>query len=398
MKIESTETEVAKRSSFPLFPLVTLLATASSKILSNLWNLCSFRRPNNYALRGVARSATHNYACSFASSEDLTVSRITHYALQSKFVFALALLFLALPLWAFEATVLKTPEFTLTFSSESERIAYDTPFMGTLRMELPNALTPTLPDLQSRFRGIEMVEEYQDPPLKAGNRTAYAWHFRLTPTGEGPWGLRPFALRMHDARTGKTTGYATEAITFPAPLPLPPAAGEPEGELEPVWIAPSWKTVSLWVGAVLLPLGLLLLALPYLKRTARALHERTLSPEERARLELNRLLAQNLLAQGEFKRFYFELTGVLRRYFERSHGVRATRQTTPEFLALLAAQADFSDERRTAIAAFLEAADRIKFAGIQATASEAEAAISTAQAAIESDVAARQKEEAATHA
>jgi hypothetical protein len=129
-----------------------------------------------------------------------------------------------------------------------------------------------------------------------------------------------------------------------------------------------------WVLWALLAVGAIVVAIPLIHRIRRTLHERTLSPEARAQLELNRLLAENLLAQGQFKRFYYGLTGVVRRYFERGYALRATRQTTQEFLSVIANDARVSAAERAALEQFLNAADAIKFAGIAATAVEAESA------------------------
>ncbi len=289
---------------------------------------------------------------------------------------SVVILGLCFPIWAFEAILLDAPTCSAKWITESEHIAYDTPMEGRIEVTVPTTVTPQLPALQARFRGFEVVEEYADPPLSAGNQTLYTWHFRLTPAAGGPWGLRPFTIRLQNRQTGESA-FATQMLTFPEPPPLPPAANAPEVTLTPIWIAPRWQTIAAWsVGGLLALVGLWLL-FPKLKRGAQAIRERRLSPEERANLELNRLLAQNLVAQGEFKRFYFGLTGVVRRYFERSHHVRATRQTTPEFLALLMQDSAFPAERRETVAAFLSAADKIKFAGIRATPEEATAAITS---------------------
>ena len=152
------------------------------------------------------------------------------------------------------------------------------------------------------------------------------------------------------------------------------ATGAIEAELEPEWVAPGWRTIGSWVLITGGIIGALAALWPLMRRIRRTLHERTLSPEARAKLKLDRLLAENLLAQGQFKRFYYGLTGVVRRYFERGYALRATRQTTQEFLAAIAADARVSVEERAALAQFLTAADAIKFAGIDATVAEAEAA------------------------
>jgi hypothetical protein len=95
--------------------------------------------------------------------------------------------------------------------------------------------------------------------------------------------------------------------------------------------------------------------------------EYRMSPIERAMAELQRLLSRNLPGKGLYKDFYVELTMVVRRYIERTHGIRAPGQTTQEFLAAAAKHPQFSVETVNQLRAFLESADMVKFAGQEAT-------------------------------
>lgn len=84
-----------------------------------------------------------------------------------------------------------------------------------------------------------------------------------------------------------------------------------------------------------------------------------MSPIERAYVELDRLLKKDFVKKGLFKDFYVELTLVVRRYIQRKFGIKAPHMTTEEFLKA----AKPSDELRE----FLESADLIKFAGVEAS-------------------------------
>ena len=271
------------------------------------------------------------------------------------------------------------------FVAEADALSHEAPLVGTLEVETPAALTAELPDLRDRLRGFAVVEAFPAGRTEADGRARAAWRLRLTPGPEGPWRLMPFVITLRDARTGATRQALTHAILFPEPPPLPEAEGSPECDPAPQWIAPGWRTFGLWALWALLAAAALAALWPLLRRARRALRERTLSPEERARLELGRLLAEGLLAQGRVKRFYYGLTGVVRRYFERAHALRATRQTTQEFLAGLAAEPSVGQDSRDALAAFLAAADRVKFADVAGSAAEAEAAAGAARALIEAD-------------
>ena len=75
----------------------------------------------------------------------------------------------------------------------------------------------------------------------------------------------------------------------------------------------------------------------------------------------------------------------MRRYIERSHGIRAPEQTTEEFLAAAKAHPRFTPEVIAKLADFLRSADLVKFAGVGSSSSVAEEAVRTARAYIERD-------------
>ncbi len=274
-----------------------------------------------------------------------------------------------------------------TLASEAERIAYESPLIATLTVTSRAQDEVQLPDLNERFRGFAIVEAFEAARIVRGDKAIATWRLRLTPAGEGPWQLLPFIFTVRNANTGALDEHLSQAIVFPEPNPLPTATGAPEGNPAPEWIPPSLKTIALWVLGVAAVAGLVVALLPWLKRIKRKLKERTLSPEERARLELDRLLAEGLVAMGRVKEFYFGLTGVVRRYFERQYGIRATRQTTQEFLNHLLREVPLGAAERSALAEFLAAADRVKFAGVQVTSEEAAEATDRARTTIEVDAA-----------
>lgn len=279
------------------------------------------------------------------------------------------------PLFAsLQLTLLDEANLKVTFSSDANTLLHDKPLVGTLEIITKAHEEAILPELQDRFRGFAFVENFSAGRIEANGRAQAQWRFQLTPKADGPWSLRPFVLRIKNKRTGAEHDYLTAMVHFPEPPPLPIATGAPEVNLTPEWVAPGWRTISLWFLLILLAVGCISLIRPCFKRIRRILHERTLSPEERAKLELDRLLAEGLLAQGQFKRFFYGLTGVVRRYFERGYALRATRQTSQEFLNSLAKERRISAEERATLAQFLTAADAIKFAGVTSTATEAEAA------------------------
>lgn len=282
------------------------------------------------------------------------------------------LLCAAVPLRAFQLTLLDEPDLTVRFHAKDATLAYEQPTVGTLEITTKAHEEAILPELQARFRGFSFVENFAAGRVEANGKAKAQWRFQLTPNGVGPWQLRPFVLQIKNKRTGAIRSCLTQPISFPAPPALPAASGEPETALEPEWVAPGWRTIRWWILFALLGIGCCALIRPCVKHIRKIRHERTLSPEERARLDLARLLEQGLLEQGQIKRFFYGLTHVVRCYFERAYGLRATRQTSQEFLASIADDARISSAERAALAQFLTSADAIKFADITSTRSEAE--------------------------
>ncbi|MBR4652705.1 MAG: hypothetical protein IKO72_05030 [Kiritimatiellae bacterium] len=154
---------------------------------------------------------------------------------------------------------------------------------------------------------------------------------------------------------------------------------DPRKDMPPL----SWKFVGMLAAALV---GVaLLVALIYLAvrkiRTMVRVHR--MSPIERAYYELDRLLKKGLPGRGLYKDFYVELTMVVRRYVERKYGVKAPNMTTQEFLGELARRASDASVQRigdpAALREFLESADLVKFAGVEATPEMADTATGKAR-------------------
>ena len=110
-----------------------------------------------------------------------------------------------------------------------------------------------------------------------------------------------------------------------------------------------------------------------------------MSPIERAWVELDRLLKKGLPGRGRYKDFYVELTMVVRRYVQRKYGIKAPHLTTEEFFAELSKSNNQSIEQSNSLRQFLESADLVKFAGVEATPDMADAATDSARGYLKSD-------------
>jgi len=233
-------------------------------------------------------------------------------------------------------------------------------------------VTPRGIDIRDRFRGFSVADDFE-------NEEENCTEWLLTPKPcEKVYKLAPFAYE------GRVIG----PVYFEPPAAREVVTGgmevDPKRDLPPF----SWKLagkLALWaIGALLLVAIVFFL----LRFAVRRVKEHRMSPIERARVELERLLKKGLPGRGRYKDFYVELTMVVRRYIQRKYGIRAPNMTTEEFLA------EFRSEvggQRSELQAFLQSADMIKFAGVEATPEMADGATDTARNYLESDSKAEEK-------
>ncbi|HEY1770562.1 MAG TPA: DUF4381 family protein [Chthoniobacterales bacterium] len=113
--------------------------------------------------------------------------------------------------------------------------------------------------------------------------------------------------------------------------------------------------------------GLLLLSglVTWLVKWWRRRPAKILTPRERAIEQLARIENQiETLAPYEFS---IRVSDILRSYVTEQYQLRATRQTSVEFLNALAAASPFSEDEKSLLGDFLNRCDLIKFARYEAT-------------------------------
>ena len=291
----------------------------------------------------------------------------------------------------FAAVLFETSQNGVSFKVESDATQVDPARSVFLRAELRTApdRTARLPDLRDRVVGFSLAEDFTDEPVreKDGSTTQVA-NWRLVPEAVAKaYRIRPFVVeaspKMFSRRDddGKFS-FVAGPINFEPPAAREPVTGEmetdPKKDLPPL----SWKLAG-WLALVVLGVAAVVAGVVYAVRfVVRKLREHRMSPIERAWVELDRLLQKGLPGRGRYKDFYVELTMVVRRYVQRRYGVRAPNLTTEEFLAQFR---DAGGGRRDALAKFLESADLVKFAGVEATPEMADAATDSARGYLKDD-------------
>jgi len=265
----------------------------------------------------------------------------------------------------------------IVVDAEPEAVDPGRDFFVTVTMTLPPGKTAGLPDLRTRFQGFQVAEDFTEEPLKTSDGgTTLVSRWRLVPEPMAKkYRLAPFVVN--------------DFYTAPVLFAPPPARETVTGDME---IAPkrdlpplSWKLVGICSAALVGVLLIVALAYLAVRRIRTMIRIHRMSPIERAMYELEALLKKGLPGRGFFKDFYVELTMVVRRYIERRHAVRAPNLTTDEFLRAARENPAFTPEAVADLKRFLESADMVKFAGVEATSEMADVATGDARNYLETD-------------
>ena len=240
----------------------------------------------------------------------------------------------------------------------------------TIEMVYPPGVTVQKPDIGSAL-GEFVVRDYRTPlPEVQGDKQVLRQTLTLEPHGAGKVVIEPIVVAFSDQRKGDKPQehvLETDPITvevLAAVAGEAPSLAQLRGEAPPV-VLPGQSRTWLWlsVGAAL---ALLTAAIVWCRRRRLAQQAALiqLTPAEMAYLELQQLM-ENEAARDDVRVFYVELTAIVRRYIERTTGIRAPEQTTQEFLHEVSRRSDFPAEEAQRLLAFLEAADLVKFAAHQ---------------------------------
>lgn len=214
------------------------------------------------------------------------------------------------------------------------------------------------PDLRERLVGFSLAEEFTD-------ESSQTWRLVGEPYSEH-YKIKPFAVG------GEWFG----PVYFDPPRSAAPTISEmqihPKKDFPPL----TMKSAAVMLAIIALASAVVYLMVFFCRFVASKVREHRMSPIERAWVELDRLVKKALPLKGRYKDYYVELTMVVRRYVQRKYGLKAPHLTTEEFLM---------QYRSDALKDFLESADLVKFAGVEATNSMAECALDSAREYLKSD-------------
>ena len=269
----------------------------------------------------------------------------------------------------------------ITVEAEPETVDVGRDFMVTITTVSPKGVEARLPDLRDRFKGFQVAEDFAEEPMTdAEGKTTIVTRWSLRP--------EPLAKRYRLAPFVVTTAegsFYTAPVVFNPPAVREAVTGAMEINPKRDFPSLSWRLVGIGAGILALVVLAVALIVFIVRKIRMMVRIHRMSPIERAMYELDALLKKGLPGRGFYKDFYIELTMVVRRYIERRHEVRAPNLTTDEFLRAAESNPVFTREAIAELREFLQSADMVKFAGVEATPEMADAATSRAKVYLKTD-------------
>lgn len=200
-----------------------------------------------------------------------------------------------------------------------------------------------------------VADEKRRTAVRAGSATT-TYRLRVAGFQPGRHRLPVFTFLVQAGATTDTLRSDTGSVTIASVLPAQMK------DIHPLKPAESFPNHGLWmVPALLGVLALLAWAGRRLVRRYRRLQEQgvaPLPPWEEALQQLDTMPWHEWLEAGQFKRYYYRLSEVLKRYIERRFEFEAAEQTTTEMLAAMRAH---RTPLRDEVARFFLRSDLVKY-------------------------------------
>lgn len=234
----------------------------------------------------------------------------------------------------------------------------------TLAVEHAEGLRVEIPETGSEIAGFRIVDSGRETPAGAGNgRVKVSQWYRLRADLVGSYVLPAVTVRWRQG-DGAWQSVATSEIFVEVQSVLP-ADGEAEDirdvkPLEPP--APSRLWIALVVAAVL-ALSVLVWWLKRRRSTPSLAPPRP--AHELAFEALTRLRQTDFTNHEALRRYYFEISEVVRAYVEARFGINATDLTTEEILRRLSTLPVLDPLGAERLRRFLVETDQVKFAAHQ---------------------------------
>ncbi|HUP22110.1 MAG TPA: DUF4381 family protein [Thermoanaerobaculia bacterium] len=254
----------------------------------------------------------------------------------------------------------------------------------TVEVRHPEGMSPILlaPVVDGAVGGLRVVDAGVERPRRPrGVALARHWWI-LRAERTGSYVLPAASVTVEASEEGERRIESNEVFVDVVSI-LPEDAADIR-DVKPPRRSAGWMR-WLWIGAAALALAVALFAWWWWRRRQREAQQApALLPHELALRELDRLRRTDFSSLAELRRYYFEISEVLRRYVEARFGLNATDLTTEEIFARLGELRDLAGMQSTSLREFLVATDRVKYAAMVPTEPEIEQTYELALSFVES--------------
>ncbi|MDC6365286.1 MULTISPECIES: BatD family protein [Flavobacteriaceae] len=273
------------------------------------------------------------------------------------------LLFLCLFLMPFWGQSQNAPKISSEIDTTSIKIGEQIQYKITVETDSTDLVH--FPEGQT-FSPLETVEALMIDTTKNKNRVILQRIYALTQFDSGAYTIPPQRIAVNEQP------FYTDSFRIKVADVVVDTTTQKMYDIKPlIQVEKSYAklwTILLWVLLALLVVGGLvywffLRKKPLTEEEMEAL----LPPYDRALLELKKLENSRYLIQDEFKKYYSELTDIVRSYLEEDVQVSALESTTSELITKLellrdAGELDLQDETISQFQKILQTADLVKFA------------------------------------
>ncbi len=245
----------------------------------------------------------------------------------------------------------------------------------TITVETDSLNVVHFPEGQT-FSPLETVEAIMKDTVKDKNKVVLQKVYALTQFDSGAYTIPPQRIAINEQP------FFTDSFQIKVADVVVDTTKQKMFDIKPlIQVEKSYAKIWLWILFILLGLliagGLVYWFFLRKKPLTEEEKEALLPPYDRALLELKRLENSRYLIQDEYKKYYSELTDIVRSYLEEDVNVSALESTTSQLISKLemlkdAGELKLEDETITQFQKILETADLVKFAKSKPPTSTAE--------------------------